>query len=183
MAQTASKQAANEPFAAGWRPRWHLWGALGLSIVAIGGYRAISEWRDHHALLINTTASLPNWAFLIHKNMVPHRGDTVFFMAPANALVRRHFGAKPQPFGKLVYGLPGDSVSHDGPWVAVNGRIVARMKPRTRTGEPLTPGATGRIPGGCYYVGTPHPDGFDSRYAEIGLVCTRQLIGTGIAIL
>lgn len=176
-------RAVSKPLGTGWRPRWHLWVALGLSIAAIGAYRAVNDWRDNHAFLINSTASLPNWAFLIHKNKVPLRGDYVFFMAPANALVRRHFGPKPQPFGKLVYGLPGDIVSHDGLWVAVNGKTVARMKARTRAGEPLTPGAVGRIPGGCYYVGTPHPDGFDSRYAEIGLVCTRQLIGTGVPIL
>src|SRR3546814_5500352 len=27
--------------------------------------------------------------------------------------------------------------------------------------EPLTPGAIGAIPAGCYYAGSPHPDGFD----------------------
>lgn len=176
-------QAVNEGHGGDCRPRWHLWGAIGLSLVAVGGNRALSEWREAHAFLINTTESLPNWAFVIHKNKGPLRGDYLFFMPPRSALVVRHFGAKAQPFGKLVYGMPGDMVSHDGATVAINGKPVARMKPRTRLGEPLTPGATGRVPAGCYYVGTPHKDGFDSRYAEIGFVCARQVIGTGFPIL
>ena len=57
------------------------------------------------------------------------------------------------------------------------------MKPKTRFGEPLTPGATGIVPPACYFVATPHKDGFDSRYAEIGFVCARQLAGVGEPIL
>jgi len=67
--------------------------------------------------------------------------------------------------------------------VKVNGREVARMKAVTKLGEALTPGVTGAIPAGCYYAGTPHRDGFDSRYAEIGLVCRRQIIGVGTPVL
>lgn len=178
MAQTVSEVPQG-----GWRPRWRLWSALGLSLVAVDAFRTLNEWRASHAFLINRTESLPNWAFAIHKNKAPLRGDYLFFMPPLNALVMRHFGAKAQPFGKLVYGMPGDMVSHDGASVAINGKPVARMKPRTRLGEPLTPGPTGRIPAGCYYIGTPHRDGFDSRYAEIGFVCAPQIIGTGFPIL
>jgi hypothetical protein len=82
-------------------------------------------------------------------------------------------------FGKIAYGVPGDVISHIGRTVAVNGHPVAQMKPFTRFGEPLTPGATGRVPAGCYFAATPHKDGFDSRYGEIGFVCGRQIIGTG----
>lgn len=67
--------------------------------------------------------------------------------------------------------------------MTINGKPVGRMKPQTRDGEPLTVGAVGAIPAGCYYVGSPHPDGFDSRYADIGFVCARQIIGIGKAIL
>jgi hypothetical protein len=103
----------------------------------------------------------------------------VFFDPPPGELLRRHFGAKPQMFGKIAYGVPGDIISHIGRTVAVNGHPVAQMKPFTRFGEPLTPGATGRVPAGCYFAATPHKDGFDSRYGEIGFVCGRQIIGTG----
>jgi len=26
-------------------------------------------------------------------------------------------------------------------------------------------------------MGSPHPDGFDSRYAAIGFVCAKQIVG------
>lgn len=175
--------AANRVEALRWRPRTRMWGMLAVAFAGTLGFGAIGEWRDGHALLINTTDSLPNWAFLIQRHKLPARGDYVFFDPPPGELLRRHFGAKPQMFGKIAYGVPGDIISHIGRTVAVNGHPVAQMKPFTRFGEPLTPGATGRVPAGCYFAATPHKDGFDSRYGEIGFVCGRQIIGTGEPIL
>lgn len=168
---------------AGWRSRARLWALLSVGVMTCGAYRAISEWRERHAFLINMTDSLPNWAFLIEQSRTPARGDYIFFMPPPNALVTRHFGARLPLFGKLVYGMPGDRIDHVNAEVLINGRPVARMKPRSRLGERLMPGPTGIIPESCYYVGTPHRDGFDSRYADIGLVCARQIIGTGEPLL
>lgn len=166
-----------------WRPRWRLWVLGGAALAVALAYSALSAWRDDHIVLINATDSLPNWAFIIARGVMPVRGQYVFFDPPPHALVLRHFGAKPHMFGKIVYGVAGDVVTHDGPIVRVNGQIVARMKPRTRFGEPLTPGQTGAIPVGCYYAGSPHKDGFDSRYAEIGFVCARQIVGVGGPVL
>lgn len=175
--------AVSDAPAPSWRPRKRLWGMLGALLVGSIVLTAVSDWRDTHAFLINTTDSLPNWAFVIHRNQLPARGDYVFFDPPSTPLVRRHFGTKPKMFGKIVYGMPGDVVGHDGPNVTINGKTVARMKPLTRFGEPLTPGVVGAIPQGCYFAGTPHKDGFDSRYADIGLVCRKQIVGTGEPIL
>lgn len=178
MATVANKVAAQP-----WRPRKRLWGTLAVAVVGTLGFSAISTWQDGHIILINTTNSLPNWAFFIERHKFPARGSYVFFDPPAGALLRRHFGEKPRMFGKIVYGMPGDIISHVGHTVTVNGRAVAEMKPLTRFGEPLTPGLTGRVPDGCYFAATPHRDGFDSRYAEIGFVCARQIIGTGEPVL
>ena len=176
-------EAVSNATAAPWRPRKRLWGLYGGLVAGSVVLGAISDWRDNHALLINTTDSLPNWAFVIHRNKVPVRGEYVFFDPPPSDLVRRHFGDKPQMFGKIVYGLPGDVVAHWHRAVTVNGRIVGYTKPTTRSGERLAIGPSGVIPAGCYYVGTPHKDGFDSRYAAIGFACRRQIVGTGEAIL
>lgn len=176
-------QAVSKGLIVRWRPRRHLWMLLGIGWLAWAGHGALGDWRDSHAFLINQTDSLPNWAFFIHRKKLPARGDYVFFSAPANALVKRHFGAVPPMFAKRAYGMPGDVVVHEGALVRVNGRPVARMKRHTRRGETLTPGPTGVIPRGCYYVGTPHRDGFDSRYAEIGFICAPQIIGTGEPVL
>lgn len=176
-------EAVSNATAAPWRPRKRLWGLCGGLVAGSVVLGAISDWRDNHALLINTTDSLPNWAFVIHRNKVPVRGEYVFFDPPPSELVRRHFGAKRQMFGKIVYGLPGDVVEHWHRAVTVNGRLVGYTKPTTRSGERLAIGPSGVIPAGCYYVGTPHKDGFDSRYAAIGFACRRQIVGTGEAIL
>lgn len=165
------------------RPRKRLWAALGLFIVGGLSLNSIADWRDSHGLLINSSESLPNWAFVIHKTAVPQRGEYVFFVPPADPLVIRHFGAKKQMFGKIVYGMPGDVVSHSGAEVIVAGRVVGKMKPLTKAGETLIAGPTGVIPRDCYYVGTPHKDGFDSRYAQIGFACADKIVGVGEPIL
>ena len=175
--------AVNEPPITRWRPRKRLWALLGVAIVGTGAVSAISAWRESHVFLINASESLPNWAFLIRRDQRPNRGDYVFFDPPQGALLRRHFGAKPQMFGKIVYGMPGDVVAHRGMVVTINDKPIGRMKPLTRFGEPLTPGTEGVIPSGCYYAGSPHRDGFDSRYTEIGFVCGRQIIGVGEPVL
>lgn len=166
------------------RSRWirHA-GSLALLAGAGLGLAAIAQWRDHHVLMINVSQSLPDWAFLVRAGTFPQRGDYVVF-APGHALlVRRHFGERPQPFVKIAYGVPGDRVTREGATVAVNGTPVARLKPATRQGEPLHPGPLGLIPEGCVFAASPHKDGFDSRYAEIGFVCRDRLIGTAEAIL
>lgn len=174
---------ASENCETGWRPRKRLWAMLGVAIFGTGVVSAISTWRDSHVFLINASDSLPNWAFLIRRHQLPARGDYVFFDPPQSALLRRHFGAKPQMFGKIVYGMPGDVVAHREMVVTIGSKPIGRMKSLTRFGEPLTPGAEGVIPAGCYYAGSPHRDGFDSRYAEIGFVCVRQIIGVGEPVL
>lgn len=165
------------------RPRWRVWLLL-LSVVAgcsvLGG---LGDWRDHHLFFVNTTDSLPNWAFLVDRSRLPAKGEYVFFAPPQTALLRRHFGDRAKPFGKIVYGVAGDVVAHQGDAVMINGKAVVRMKARTRLGEPLAPGAVGAIPAGCFFAATPHRDGFDSRYADIGFVCTHQIVGTGVPIL
>lgn len=165
------------------RTRLRQWLSLGLAGVAVAGYNAIASWQSSHAFMINASESLPHWAFFVTEGKAPVRGQYVFFFPPRNELVLRHFGPDQGPFGKQIIGLPGSIVEHRGDAVYVDEVLHARMKPRTRTGEALHPGPTGIIPEGCYYVGTPHRDGFDSRYAEIGYACTDSILGTGVPVL
>lgn len=161
----------------------HRWLAIGGLACLLAGSSALAAWRDEHAILINTTESLPNWAFFIDKARAPARGDFVVFTPPVTPIITAHFGPKSSPFAKQVYGMPGDLVTREGNAVLINGAEVARLKLLTRRGEVLVSGPTGRIPEGCYYLGTAHADGLDSRYADIGFVCRDRIIGTGDAIL
>lgn len=167
-----------------WNPtRKLLYRGLLAGLVLFGAYDGLAGWRDRHAFMINITPSLPNWAFLVTTGVAPHRGEYVFFRAPRTPLVINHFGTNPQPFGKIVYGVGGDVVTRVGRVFSVNGHVVATAKPMSVRGEPLALGPTGRIPIGCYYVGSPHRDGFDSRYAAIGWICNNSVVGTGTPVL
>ena len=156
---------------------------LGGAAALAAAFSALSSWRDHHALLINASGSLPNWAFFIDRTKMPGRGDLVFFDPPPSTLLTRHFGAHLRPFGKRVYGVAGDSVTTRGRFFLVNDHVVAKAKVTSRLGEPLAMGRTGIIPRGCYFVATAHPDSFDSRYAAIGWICRPRILGVGRAIL
>ena len=144
---------------------------------------SLADWRDSHTFLINTSPSLPNWAFVLDTAHPPVRGALIFFDPPPSVLVRAHFGPHPAAFGKRVYGVAGDIVTRVGRTFFVNGRQVGVAKPVSMRGEPLALGPTGIIPRGCFFVGSPHKDGFDSRYAAIGWPCMNRVFGTGTAIL
>ena len=161
-------------------PSWPM--TLGI-VAAAMAYLATQSWRDRHLFLINATESLPNWAFVVERGTTPERGKLAFFAVPKTPLIVAHFGANPQPFGKIVYGMPGDLVTRANDWVSVNGSRVAHVKKLSKRGEVLTPGPVGRVPYGCYFMASPHPNGFDSRYADIGWVCPNQIVGTGTAVL
>jgi conjugal transfer pilin signal peptidase TrbI len=143
----------------------------------------LAAFRDNHMLLINASPSLPHWAFWLDKRAPIKRGGLIFFAPPPGKLITSHFGAERQVFGKRVLGVTGDVVSHNGPDVFINGRKVATRLAVTRLGVPLARGPEGPIPANCFYVGTGHPRGFDSRYAAIGFVCRGQILGSGRAIL
>ncbi|MCW2393567.1 S26 family signal peptidase [Sphingobium sp. B11D3A] len=157
------------------------WKAGLILIGIVLAWSQAADMAESYRFLVNRTGSLPNWAFVVDSSGRPESGGTIFFVPPANALVIAHFGAGRPIFGKTVLGMPGEVVTHVGPLVYVGGRHVGTMKPVSKRGEPLAPGPTGVIPKGCYYAGSAHPDGFDSRYAAIGFICGGQIVGTGIA--
>src|SRR3546814_5587481 len=94
-------------------------------------------------------------AYYFERGKAVGRGEVAFFAPPSNALVHAHFGAEPPVFGKIVYGLPGDIVTHRGAdvvvsWAAGAGneapseQLVAKLKPVSSAGEELEPGQIGR---------------------------------------
>lgn len=143
----------------------------------------LAAFGEDHAFLINASPSLPNWAFWLDKAAPIERGSLLFFEPTSSLLLEKHFGKRPHLFGKRVLGLPGDVVRHEATSVLINGHPVGTRLARTRLGLALTPGPEGVIPRDCYYVGSDHPRGLDSRYAEVGLACRGHIVGSGRAIL
>lgn len=175
-----------------------IWMLNGLAAIVL--WFALDSYARSHLFLINRSPSLPNWAFIVEKGKTPKRGDVAFFVPPRGPIFEKHFGKVPGAFGKIVYGVPGDEIVHRGARVFVrfgpgdNNRInprsagggevqVAFIKSRSSVGEVLRPGPTGVIPNDCFYMGSRHRDGFDSRYADIGFVCKRQLVGVANKVI
>lgn len=163
--------------------RYRIYAGLILVLGGVSLFQGISAWKANHAFLINVSPSLPNWAFVLETKAPPARGSLIFFRPPVSAVLVNNFGTKPQLFGKYVYGVAGDTVTRQGLTFFINGHAVAVAKTHSRKGEPLPLGPTGVIPRGCYYAGTPHKDGFDSRYGIIGWICRGHIVGTGTAVL
>lgn len=168
------------------------WGFVVGIVAALAGVQAIDAFARGHMLLVNRSPSLPNWAYFIERGAKPALGDVAFFVPLKEPMVIKHFGAAPAPFGKIVYAVAGDVIEHRGRQVLIHRRVkgggetthvVAEIKSMSAAGEKLVPGPTGRVPEGCYYMGSPHKDGFDSRYAAIGLVCDRQLVGVARKVI
>ncbi|WP_264593320.1 S26 family signal peptidase [Sphingobium sp. B1D7B] len=163
------------------RRPWPFW-KMGLVVLGLSAaWAQANAMATRYRFLVNRTESLPNWAFVLERAGQPQKDNTIFFVPPLNGLVAEHFGTAQLIFGKQVLGMPGEEVRHVGRQVYVGTRHVGTMKPVSKRGEALAPGPTGVIPEGCYYAGSAHPDGFDSRYAAIGFVCGGQIVGTGIA--
>ena len=127
---------------------------------------------------VNVTKSLPERLFIVFKQAREfRRGDYVLF---------RHPGGGPYPAGapfvKVVAGVPGDLVEARGRDYYVNGIFIGRAKETSRSGFPLLAGPTGVIPAGSFFVFTPHPDSFDSRYALTGWVKQSQIAGRAVPV-
>lgn len=138
---------------------------------------AVLLFQTRFVIAVNTTGSLPQTLFLIHKGERPARGQYVAF---------RWLGGGPYPAGvtfvKRIAGAAGDTVSRVEREFQVNGQPVGTAKTVSRQGLPLALGPTGVLPSGRYYVQAPHPDSLDSRYALTGWIAEEQIIGRAYAL-
>jgi conjugal transfer pilin signal peptidase TrbI len=133
-------------------------------------------WAGHYVqLAFNTTRSLDGWVYIVLKDTLPERGQVVAFHPPEG--LNRSVG-----FLKQVWGLPGDLVSQTSRNFFINGQRVGFAKTHTLTGELLHPSTTGVIPERYYFVGTPHPDSLDSRYARMGWIAEDRFVGRAIRL-
>ena len=128
--------------------------------------------------VINIDDSLPGLIYKIDRGTLPIRNDVVGITVPPNP-----YYPDGAPFLKIITGMPGDTVTRKDRMFYINGQYVAEAKALTNKGYPLTPGPTGVIPPGHYFVWTPHKDSYDSRYNEIGWITTQHILGTARRVL
>ncbi|MFI5343145.1 MAG: S26 family signal peptidase [Chlamydiales bacterium] len=72
--------------------------------------------------------------------------------------------------GKILIGFPGDQISIRDQMVFVNDREIGLYKTASSSGKTYSPISQEIVPEGHYFVYTPHPESFDSRYEEFGLI-------------
>ena len=134
--------------------------------------------RTHYQIQINSTGSLPNFAFLVKLGTIPTKvGEYVAFYPPANP----YYGRK--SFVKIIGGVGGDIVTHKDRVFYVSGREIGRAKEVGLKGERLEMGPLGVIPEGQYFMYGKHKDSYDSRYLAMGWIPRSDIIGTAIPIL
>ena len=147
-------------------------------ILVAGGIRSAHIWSQDHFILVNQTQSLPNWIFIVDKGVPAKQGDMVAFVPGPNP-----YYPEDLPFVKIVRGVPGDTVSIEGVEIAVNGERLGAIKSLTGANPNVTAMDPGTIPEGQYFVWSPSPDSFDSRYKEIGYVENTRIIGRARPLL
>lgn len=125
----------------------------------------------------NSTSSLPGLIYVVFPQQRPRSGELIAFYPPANRYYRRG-----QYFVKQVRGTGGDVVSRNDRQFFINSLAVAVAKTAARDGSPLKLGPVGVIPNGWYWVWTPHPDSFDSRYADVGWIAPDRVLGRAVRL-
>ncbi len=144
----------------------------------LGGFVVV--WLIFQVIILRVSPSMSlhmfiKWPLFLSSSIT--KGDQVSFAFHGNH-PKYQSG---DTFGKIVYGTAGDKVwiqtTYDKnniiSFVCINEcsqplERVGILKSKTSLGQPLHVGFLGIIPKGYYFVATPHPDSFDSRYQEFG---------------
>jgi conjugal transfer pilin signal peptidase TrbI len=159
------------------RQHWLLY-ALVFAIWGLAFIRVFIDPKPRLPILFNWTPSVPYHIAFVHYGKRPalQRGDFILYAFDGEA---QHLypGLRGQPFFKQIAGVPGDRVTVVGRQVFINGRSVGTAKAMTFDRHPLDAITDTVIAPGHYYVQGTHPDSFDSRYRESGLVRADQVLG------
>lgn len=154
------------------------WAWICAALALIGLIRSAMSWSNDHYILINQTQSLPHWAYIVDKGVLPARGEMVAFTPGPNPYYPEDIA-----FVKIVRGIGGDEVAIEGTEVAINGERLGAIKSLTGANMSVTAIDPGPVPSGAYFVWSPSPDSFDSRYKEIGYVAQARIIGRARPLL
>jgi conjugal transfer pilin signal peptidase TrbI len=137
------------------------------SIALLGSYVALDFFIQEpwFGIRCNVSDSLPFSFFLSTKlrDVQPHM--YVALEHPKSSLL----------IAKQVIGLPGDLMTIRNQMLCINGVNYGSIRKTTRSGHPIDSIDGGVIPQGYVFVYAPHPDSYDSRYAEFGLVALSQI--------
>ena len=123
---------------------------------------------------LNVSESLPQKVFLVKENEPFTRGEIVQFNHKED---EGGFFPNDSRMMKKVIGMPGDNVEFIGSEFYINGVKFGAAKDLSLTGKKLTKNTSKTLGDDEYFVFTPHPDSFDSRYIHMGYISKSQITG------
>lgn len=141
----------------------------GLLFLVPIGLACVMSFVLGYRVLINTTHSLPHTFYVINpaKGEI-QRGDYIAFTHAASAYV----------VVKQVMGIEGDRIHKNTSGVSLSGsESTLDVKEMRSDGSALTRIHADVVPEKTVFVAGSHPDSFDSRYQEFGLVPLQQVRG------
>ena len=150
-------------------------GRIGLAVMILLGAFWLAAISHVH---VNASWSDGAWGYAVFPlfGEDPAIGDRVLFDPPETL-------GSPVPYLKTVRGVPGIRVTvGEDRTVFLDGEPAGRAKSHALDGRPLARIAPGVIPPGHFYLHAGHADSHDSRYAEIGLVPRKRILGRAIAM-
>jgi conjugal transfer pilin signal peptidase TrbI len=128
-------------------------------------YLTCSWLTDQFGIAFNQSNSLPYYVFIKSTLKDIQKGQYVLLHHPKSDV----------KIAKEIVGLPGDLIQFQGGHILVNSRDIGPVIEKSKSGKQYMPIQAGVIPEGFYFVHATHPESFDSRYAEFGLVQLEQL--------
>lgn len=134
-----------------------------LGIALVMGY----FWYEHPFVRINSSSSLPHYVYFVSSQIDPlEKGQIVSLNHPAFANVT---------LAKIIGAKPGDQIFIRNDTIFINDFEICQIKTKSSSGKEYHPLAEGQIPEDYYFVYATHPESFDSRYAEFGLIHSTQI--------
>ena len=158
------------------RARLKRWTVRGLVALFVAG--VFFSWVSYYySFSFNMTKSLDGTVYFVKKLQFPKKGELIAFKISENP-----FYKKDMTFIKIVGGVEGDKVTRRGGHYFVNGNKIGPWHATATSGQALTKGPTGVIPEDHYFVYTPHPRSFDSRYGRVGWIHKLKVVGTAVEL-
>jgi len=147
------------------------------SLVALISLLGVTSCQRHYIIGFNMTESLEGTVYLVFRGDVPTTDQIIAFKSPETRFYPEMM------FLKIVKGRSGDTLSWDDQTILINGESLGLAKTVSKDGASMdkTPATT--IGKGQFFTWTPHPDSFDSRYIDIGLVDSTRLVGRAVRLL
>lgn len=173
MTHTIRQRLTMSPATKSRLKRWLVRGLISMFVAGV-----FFSWASYYySFSFNLTNSLKGTVYFVKKLEMPKKGELIAFNIPNNP-----FYKKDMMFIKIVGGVSGDKVTRRGDYYYVNGKRVGPWHASATSGQALTKGPTGVIPQDHYFVYTPHPRSFDSRYGRIGWIHKLKVVGTAVEI-